>query len=286
MFLYDGTTYVPVRAVCEAAGMDVSFDSKTRTVELTTPDWNLSEDPDASEYITRSKAKEIALDDAGVKSSDAVFLKAELDWDDGVAHYDVEFYSKGVEYDYEINAKTGKIIESDRDVDGYDAPDWDDYWDDWYDDDDNNTSSGSVIGSEKAQQIARNKAGSGATVVKCQLDWDDGRQVYEIEWYANGAKYDYEIEVATGEVIKSGYEVKNSPDIGNGVTTDEETAKQTALARVSGATEKDIYEWKLDYDDNRPEYEGKIIYGNMEYEFTIDANTGEILEWDMDSVYD
>lgn len=35
-----------------------------------------------------------------------------------------------------------------------------------------------------------------------------------------------------------------------------------------------------------PEYEGKIIYGDMEYEFTIDANTGEILEWDMDSVYD
>lgn len=102
----------------------------------------------------------------------------------------------------------------------------------------------------------------------------------------NGAKYDYEIEVATGEVIKSGYEAKNSPDTGSGVTTDEETAKQTALARVSGATEKDIYEWKLDYDDNRPEYEGKIIYGDMEYEFTIDANTGEILEWDMDSVYD
>lgn len=30
----------------------------------------------------------------------------------------------------------------------------------------------------------------------------------------------------------------------------------------------------------------RIIYGDMEYEFTIDANTGEILEWDMDSVYD
>ena len=41
--------------------------------------------------------------------------------------------------------------------------------------------------------------------------------------------------------------------------------------RVSGATEKDIYEWKLDYDDGRPEYEGKIIYGGMEYEFTINA---------------
>ena len=141
----------------------------------------------------------------------------------------------------------------------------------------------------KAKEIALAHAGvpeKEADITKLKLDYEDGRQIYEIEWYANGAKYDYEIEVATGEVIKSGYEAKNSPDTGNGVTTDEETAKQTALARVSGATEKDIYEWKLDYDDNRPEYEGKIIYGDMEYEFTIDANTGEILEWDMDSVYD
>ena len=66
----------------------------------------------------------------------------------------------------------------------------------------------------------------------------------------------------------------------------EATAKQTALARVSGATEKDIYEWKLDYDDGCPEYEGKIIYGGTEYEFTIDANTGAIIEWDMESIYD
>ena len=141
----------------------------------------------------------------------------------------------------------------------------------------------------KAKEIALAHAGvpeKEADITKLKLDYEDGRQVYEIEWYANGAKYDYEVEVATGEVIKSGYETKNSPDTGSGVTTDEETAKQTALARVSGATEKDIYEWKLDYDDNRPEYEGKIIYGDMEYEFTIDANTGEILEWDMDSVYD
>lgn len=204
VFLYDGTTYVPVRAVCEAAGMDVSFDSKTRTVELTTPDWNLSEDPDADDYITRAEAKEIALDNAGVKASNAVFLKAELDWDDGVAHYDVEFYSKGVEYDYEINAKTGKIIDSDRDVDGYDAPDWDDYWDDWYDDDDddNNTSSASVISSEKAQQIARNKAGNGTTVVKCQLDWDDGRQVYELELRNGRMEYECDIDAKTGAILQ------------------------------------------------------------------------------------
>lgn len=66
----------------------------------------------------------------------------------------------------------------------------------------------------------------------------------------------------------------------------EATAKKTALSRVSSATEKDICEWKLDYDDGRAEYEGKIIYGGMEYEFTINAATGVVTEWDAESVYD
>ncbi len=43
-----------------------------------------------------------------------------------------------------------------------------------------------------------------------------------------------------------------------------------------------IYEWKLDYDDGRPEYEGKIIYGGMEYEYTIDGASGAILEYEKD----
>ncbi len=117
VFLYDGTTYVPVRAVCEAAGMDVSFDSKTRTVELTTPDWNLSEDPDADDYITRAEAKEIALDDAGVKASNAVFLKAELDWDDGRQVYELELRNGRMEYECDIDAKSGSILKWEADYD-------------------------------------------------------------------------------------------------------------------------------------------------------------------------
>ena len=115
--------------------------------------------------------------------------------------------------------------------------------------------------------------------------YDDGRQVYEIEWYADGAKYDYEVAVATGEIINSGYEAKTVVGTGNSATVSEATAKQTALARVSGAMEKDIYEWKLDYDDGRPEYEGKIIYGGSEYEFTIDATAGTITEWDAEVIH-
>ncbi len=139
----------------------------------------------------------------------------------------------------------------------------------------------------KAQEIALAHAGvkaADAIITKTLLDYDDGRQVYEIEWYADGAKYDYEIDAATGEVVQSDYESKTLVGSGNSATLSETDAKKTALARVSGATENDIYEWKLDYDDGRPEYEGTIIYDGSEYEFTIDATTGSITEWDAEAL--
>lgn len=57
----------------------------------------------------------------------------------------------------------------------------------------------------------------------------------------------------------------------------------TTLSEVAGVT---CYKFKLDYDDVRWEYEGEIRYGTMEYDFTIDASTGAILEWDAESIYD
>ena len=144
-----------------------------------------------------------------------------------------------------------------------------------------------TVDEEMAQKIALEHAGvkaTDATITKSKLDYEDGRQVYDIEWYAGGAKYDYEIATDTGEIISSAYEEKTMGADSKNITVSEADAKKTALDRVSGATDKDLYEWKLDYDDGRPEYEGKIIYGGTEYEFTIDAATGSVMEWDAEKV--
>ena len=144
-----------------------------------------------------------------------------------------------------------------------------------------------TVDEEMAQKIALEHAGvkaADATITKSKLDYEDGRQVYDIEWYAGGAKYDYEIATDTGEIISSAYEEKTMGADSKNITVSEADAKKTALDRVSGATDKDLYEWKLDYDDGRPEYEGKIIYGGTEYEFTIDAATGSVTEWDAEKV--
>ena len=77
-----------------------------------------------SNFIGVDKAKSIALKDAGVSSSSATFMKAKLDRDDGYYLYEIEFYSGDMEYEYEINALTGAILERDRE-----RMDYDDYWD-------------------------------------------------------------------------------------------------------------------------------------------------------------
>ena len=258
-------------------------------------------------YISMDAAQSAALDAASIAAADAIFSATTLDDVAGITCYKVDFSAGGYDYAYSINAESGEVLEASyhEQAGATVLPDGSTGTTTTQPSTtkpnvgavtttpaqtttpNTNTSTGAVD-EAKAQEIALAHAGikaADATITKSKLDYDDGRQVYEIEWYANGAKYDYEISVATGEIIDSSYEAKTVVGTGNSTTVSEATAKQTALARVSGATEKDIYEWKLDYDDGRPEYEGKIIYGGTEYEFTIDATSGTITEWDTEAVH-
>ena len=249
---------------------------------------------DQTAKISMEQAQTAALDAANIEAADADISSSTLSEVAGVTCYKVEFTSGDHAYSYSINAENGEVLEASyRDKNAAPA-------DSTQTDTpasgatttpaqitpSTSTSTGAVD-EAKAQEIALAHAGvnaADATITKSKLDYDDGRQVYELEWYANGAKYDYEVAVATGEIVNSGYEAKTVVGTGNSATVSEATAKQTALARVSGATDKDIYEWKLDYDDGRPEYEGKIIYGGTEYEFTIDAASGNVTEWEAEAL--
>ena len=198
LFSYDGTTYAPVRAICEAAGLKVDYDSATYTAVLTTQDQYVASTPGASNYITAEQAKSAALKHAGVNASDAIFVKAGLDWDDGKVHYEVEFYAGNTEYDYDIDAVSGAVLSYDRE--------WDDFSLKGYQNTSSSTSTGTVtqdnlITEAKAKEIALAKAPSGATVVKCKLDRDDGRYVYEIEMRSGNMEYECDINAVTGVII-------------------------------------------------------------------------------------
>ena len=71
----------------------------------------------ATPSVTKESAKAIALAAAGVTEGEIREYEIELDRDNGVLHYDVEFKVGNVEYEYEIDAQTGDIRERDREID-------------------------------------------------------------------------------------------------------------------------------------------------------------------------
>lgn len=159
--------------------------------------------------IGEAKARAIALRDAGLKENQISFVRIRLDRENGRNEYDIEFYSNGVEYDYEIDARTGAIMEKDKDIENYRIPKKQV----------NKTtasktapkvtqkpkSNGGVIGEAKAKQIALQKAGLKANQVKfasVKLDRDDGRLEYDMEFYHGNKEYDFKID-AIGGVIRS-----------------------------------------------------------------------------------
>ena len=249
-----------------------------------------------AQLISMEAAQEVALKAANIAAEDAAISATTLNEVAGTSCYKVEFTSGDYAYAYTVNAETGAVMEmSSREKNAVDTQAQTEATVPAADSATTQSSAAATaqtvtgtVDEEMAQKIALEHAGvkaTDATITKSKLDYEGRRQVYEIEWYAGGKKYDYEIAVDTGEILSSGYDEKTSGWSGsNSVTVSEADAKQTALGRVSGATQKDIYEWKFDYDDGRPEYEGKIIYGGTEYDFTIDASSGAVIEWEAESV--
>lgn len=147
--------------------------------------------PQQSASITEEQAKEIAASHAGVAVADLTFHSVSLEEDDGRRVYDVEFYSGSTEYDYEIDAATGDILSYDNDVENFSIPQ-------------QGASSGSYIGEEAAKAAALQRAGLTAEQVrweKCELDEDDGRFSYELEFSSGQHEYECEVEAFTGEIL-------------------------------------------------------------------------------------
>ena len=186
--LYQGSIYLPVRAIGELMGKTVDWDGGTNTVTLSG-----SEVTDADVItgggngpLTMEQAKSKALAREGIDAADAVFTKAKLEWDDGRQIYDLEFCANGYEYEYEIEADTGEVLGFEV-VSGTPPG-----------------AAGSVISRDRAQEIALAKV-PGATadhIKKLKLDRDDGRQIYEVEIIYNGMEYELDIDAVSGAVLK------------------------------------------------------------------------------------
>ncbi len=138
--------------------------------------------------------KALALADAGVKADTAVFTQSELEWEDGVKVYDIEFYTSEAEYDYEINASTGAVLDKSMELFENHVPSAD-----------LQGSAGSYIGVDQAKAIAVSNSGFKAEDViftKTKLERDKGSVRYEVEFYKDRMEYEYSIDAYTGSILE------------------------------------------------------------------------------------
>ena len=142
----------------------------------------------STSYIGEERAKEIALNHAGLTASGVTFVRSYLDWDDGRAQYEVEFYANNTEYDYDIDAITGDIRSYDYDAEGYQGQ--------------SQSGSTTAITADRAKEIALAEV-PGATasdIYEFETDRDDGRLEYEGTIYYNGTEYDFTIDGYSGAI--------------------------------------------------------------------------------------
>jgi len=166
-------------------------------------------------YIGGEKALDSALAHAGLSAQDIVLQhSSRLDREGGRMVYEIEFYAGNTEYDYEIDALTGEVLKAEKDIDedarrsaekkkenaSASAKQQESAGKK------NDSAKQEYIGTSAAKSAALSHAGvsSGdARSVQVELDRDDGRVVYEVEFKADKYEYDYEIDAVTGKVLKS-----------------------------------------------------------------------------------
>ena len=161
--------------------------------------------------IGKAAAAYAAEQYAGTAALDSVTAEVDSELDESPAHYEVELHTAWGEFEYLVDAYTGKVISGQKDLPSTVSAR-------------NDTvkpsqpvsppaqssqpaqPSGSAdIGHAKAKSIALNHAGvseNEAYVMDIELDDEDGILVYEVEFKSGNMEYDYEINAATGAILK------------------------------------------------------------------------------------
>ena len=248
--------------------------------------------------VSLDNAIDIALNAAGIARENASFVKTELDYDETVPAYEIDFTADGIEYEYEIAVNDGKILEAKKEAaDSIDSTNNQKPQaiesEQTVSPSDNKTPTNSqstgYISVDAAKAAALKDAGlnsSDANFVKAEFDRDDLIPSYDIEFISGGYKYDYEINAKTGSVIEKDkeatFENKNSTISNpNSGYISESEAKAIAFDKA-GIKESDAKNVKVsfDSDDIIPSFEVKFLFGNYEYEYEINAKTGRIIAVD------
>ncbi|HFH9946946.1 TPA: PepSY domain-containing protein [Streptococcus suis] len=238
----------------------------------------LQQTASAAQIKTIDSAKTIVLKDLGLKANQVRFK--EVDFEKGI--YEIDVLANNVEYDYDIQASTGKILKKKsktlapkKTTAQPTQP--------------KKTTVSVTISMEQAKNIALKDAGLAANKVRFkEVDLEKG--VYEVDFVANNLEYDYDINGLTGKIIKKktkSVAVKPAAPKKNPVvvtqpkkvsvvpTLSVEQVKTIVLKDLGLAANKVRFK---EVDLEKGIYEVEAIANNSEFDYKINGTTGQIVK--------
>ena len=141
------------------------------------------------------------------------------------------------------------------------------------------------ISADKAKKIALGDAKlaeKNVTFVKVELEFEDNRLVYDVEFYSGNVEYDYDIDAVSGAIVSADKDIENYVIPAQPSTEAQaseisvEKAKQIALS-YAGVGSARFTKAKIDYENGVKVYEIEFKVGNMEYEYDINVVNGAIV---------
>ena len=149
----------------------------------------------------------------------------------------------------------------------------------------NKSNKAKKISSDKAKKIALGDAKlaeKNVTFVKVELEFEDNRLVYDVEFYSGNVEYDYDIDAVSGAIVSADKDIENYVIPAQPSTEAQaseisvEKAKQIALSHA-GVGSARFTKAKIDYENGVKVYEIEFKVGNMEYEYDINVVNGAIV---------
>ncbi len=202
---------------------------------------------ETSDYITLADAKSVVLKNAGLSEDNVRFVRAYLDSERDIAAYDIEFICENAEYDYTVHAVTGEILSMNCETGSYDI----------------NT----ILPNDTQTAEIPPDTELSSDIVSQQ---DNNSAEWKTQQNGNASGQESSVN---GSDTEEGY-------IGI------EAAKQASLSHA-GLKEADVnfVHAHLEWDDGYWKYDIEFHKDNTEYDYDIDALSGEILSYDHDAEY-
>ena len=143
----------------------------------------------STEAITMEQAKACAYQHAGIAADTIQYCTVKSDWENGKLVYEVEFVSGGVEYDCDILAEDGSVVQYSFDDKGSKNI--------------QTTGQGQSVTLEQAKKLVADRIpGVDISGIYMKEDWDDGQKRYEGSTYYNSSEYEFEIDASTGRFLE------------------------------------------------------------------------------------